>query len=706
MNKIININQTNGGTMRPFKPEIDKKCVDTIKILAMEAIQKANSGHPGAPMGCADMAYVIWSRFLRFNPEKSDWFDRDRFILSNGHASMLLYSLLHLFKYKVSLEDIKNFRQMGSITPGHPEYGMTQGVEATTGPLGQGISMAVGMALSERMAQARFNSCNCNDNSKDCCFKPVDHFIYTICGDGCLMEGVSSESASFAGHTGLGNIIALYDDNSITIEGSTNVAFTENVPEIFAAKGWHVLKIDGHNHKAIADAIIEAQKETNKPSLICAVTKIAKGSPTKEGSHTTHGSPLGDEEIALFKKAAGWPKEAFHIPTDVRDEYDSIVVDKIEDYKIWSTNFDKFSDANKDIADLIECHLQRKIPENIDELAIEAVKGAGKKATRALSGMVINKLAESIPWLIGGSADLAPSNNTEIKSNPFIGEASTDKSIKERFSGKNIHFGVREHAMGSIMNGIALHGFFKPFGGTFLVFSDYCRPAVRLSALMQIDPVYVFTHDSIFLGEDGPTHQAVEHVSALRAIPGLTVFRPADGKETALAWTWALKNKKPVVLALSRQGVNDLGFTGKNSKVTDGAYVVKEFAKMSGSKKVTLLATGSEVELSVKTAELLAEKSVNCRVVSVTSMELAKATAKKAEANEINADFIINTMDDESDLIAACEAGISMSWYQFTGKKGVIAGIDTFGESAPANELAQHFGFTPQAVAEKILKKL
>jgi transketolase len=676
--------------MKAFSPEMDKKCVDTIKILSMDAIQKANSGHPGAPMGCADMAYVIWSRFLRFNPDVPDWFNRDRFVLSNGHASMLLYSLLHLFEYKVTLEDIKNFRQMGSITPGHPEYGMTPGVEATTGPLGQGISMAVGMALSEKMARARFNSENAP-------FKPVDHYIYTICGDGCLMEGVSSEAASFAG---LGNIIAFYDDNSITIEGSTSVAFTENVPDIFTAKGWQVIKIDGHDHEQIANAVIEAQNDPSRPCLICARTKIAKGAPTKEGSHNTHGSPLGPQEISAFKKSISRPDEPFFIPEDVKNYYKELVNEKREYYNKWQSEYEAFKKQNPETAQLIDIHLNKILPDKIEKIALSAVENAGKKATRALSGMVINKISQSVPWLIGGSADLAPSNNTQITNSPYIGDLDSSNKDASRFKGKNIHFGVREHGMGAIMNGICLHGFFKPFGGTFLVFSDYCRPAIRLSALMKTDPVYIFTHDSIFLGEDGPTHQAVEHLTALRAIPGLTVFRPADGVETAMAWAWALKNKKPAVLALSRQGLEDLQFKGDPLSLYKGAYIVKDFSLKRPEYKVTIAATGSETDLCIKAGQILNDKNIDTRVISVTSLELALETAKKEK------DFILNSMHDDSDLIVSCEAGHSMSWYCLTGLKGLIISIDSFGESAPDHELARHFGFTPRDVAEKIKKAL
>lgn len=663
--------------------EESKLCVDTIKVLAIEAIEKAHSGHPGAPMGCADMAFVLWSRFLRFNPDDPRWFDRDRFILSNGHASMLLYSLLHLFEFKLSLDEIKNFRQLHSLTPGHPEYGLTPGVEVTSGPLGQGISTAVGMALSARMAEARFN----NGGSR-----AINQRIFGICGDGCLMEGVTSEAVSMAGHLGLGNLIFLYDDNEITIEGSTNLAFTEDVKGVFEARGWHVQQIDGHDHDAIAGALDAAIAETARPSLIKARTKIAKGAPSKEGSHKTHGSPLGAAEIEAFKKSVGWPTESFHVPDEARRTFERITASKRRQYSAWKTEFDSMVAGNPEIGRAIEAHLHKTVPEGCFDRALDAVQ-ALSEATRSLSGKVLNSLAAEIPWLAGGSADLAPSNNTMILNSPEIGAPSSKETP---FAGRNIHFGVREHAMGAALNGMALHGFFKPYGGTFLTFSDYCRPAIRLACLMKTDPIYIFTHDSIFLGEDGPTHQAVEHLAALRAIPGMTLFRPADGTETAMAWKWALTSGLPCLMALTRQKCRNLEKPSDFSPgdVLRGGYVVRrEGTGDFGCKGVILLASGSEVSLAWDAAVTLEEKGIPSRVVSMVS------TCLFDRQDDAYRDSIIPPSFEK---VVSIEAGSTMGWHKYVGRKGLAIGIDRFGESAPDTVLADFFGLTPQKVVERI----
>jgi len=657
-------------------------------MLAVEGVQKANSGHPGAPMGLADMAYVLWSRHLRFNPADPEWIDRDRFVLSAGHASMLLYSLIHLHGYDLPMEQLKQFRQMGSITPGHPEKGMTPGVEVTSGPLGQGISTAVGMAVAGKMGAARFNKKG---------HEVITHRVFGICSDGDLMEGVSAEATSLAGHLGLGNLIFLYDDNKITIEGDTSIAFTEDVSAIFRARGWHVQEIDGHDLEQIDQAIEKAIAETGKPSLIRARTRIAKGAPTLEGSHKTHGSPLGDAEISAFKKSLGWPDEAFHVPSQAAARFKEMVDAKKAGYDKWQGNLKNFEEKEPELSELFKIHVNRLLPHNLEEIALEAVASVTKDATRSISGKVINALAAKVPWLVGGSADLAPSNNTYINGGNDIGD---EKAPGGPYSGRNFHFGIREHGMSTLMNGISLHGMFKPFGGTFLVFSDYSRPAVRLSCIMNTDPVYVFTHDSIFLGEDGPTHQPVEHLSALRAIPNMTLFRPADQIETAMAWVWAMENRKPCLLALTRQKVPALphvdGFNPRD--VLKGAYIVKmekDSANLS-AKGAVILATGSEVETALLAAQELEGKGIDTRVVSMPSMELFERMDQKYRDSIIPRDC----------RVAAIEAASPMCWYKYTGRDGLVIAMESFGESAPAEELAEHFGFTGPRAAARIAQWL
>ena len=507
--------------------KIGKLAADTLRILAAEGVQKANSGHPGMPMGMADCAFILWSEFLKFNPKDLEWVNRDRFVLSAGHGSMLLYSLLHLSGFDVTMEDLKSFRQWGSRTPGHPEYGHLPGVETTTGPLGQGFANGVGMAIAAKMHSARYNTSD---------FQLFgNHFIYGIVSDGDLMEGVASEAASLAGHLGLGNIVYIYDDNDITIDGSTNLAFSEDVAKRFDAYGWHTIKIDGHDHKQIANAIEMGKNEKEKPTLILAKTHIGFGSPNKQDTSGVHGSPLGEDELKATKENIGWPyDESFYIPNEVKDLFGKRIEFLKKEYDNWQQQFEKWKQDEPNLFKTFSTAYQKYIPDSfLQELVQELSEESG--ATRSLSGKAIQMIAEKMPGFVGGSADLAPSNNTYIKSESAIS--------KSDFSGKNFHFGIREHAMGSIMNGMALYGGYIPYGGTFLVFSDYMRPAVRLAALMSIQTIYVYTHDSIFLGEDGPTHQPVEHLAALRTIPNLAVLRPADNKEVAASWMMALEKQ-------------------------------------------------------------------------------------------------------------------------------------------------------------------
>ncbi|HEY8347113.1 MAG TPA: transketolase [Symbiobacteriaceae bacterium] len=666
-----------------LSPDLRKACVNTIKMLAVDAIEKAKSGHPGAPMGCADMAFVLWTEFLRFNPEDPGWHGRDRFILSNGHASMLLYALLHLTGYPLSLEDLKQFRQWGSLTPGHPEYGHTPGVEVTTGPLGQGIAHAVGMAVAAEMMAARVNT-------ED--FQPVDHYIYGICGDGDLMEGVSAEAASLAGQWQLGRLIFLYDANQISIEGSTDIAFSEDVAKRFEAYGWHVQEVDGHDHEQIARALRAAKAETKKPSLIIARTIIGHGSPNKGGTERCHGAPLGPEEVRLTKENLGWPLEpTFLVPDEVRAFFARLKEEKIAAYRAWQERFEAWRAAHPDKAALWDEYFAGKVPADLDVQLAKVVEGVAA-ASRKTSEMVLQKAAELVPNLVGGSADLAESNLTIIKGGGHIGPEGKAGEYETSFTGRNFHFGVREHAMGSIANGVALYGGFRPYCATFLVFSDYMRPSIRMAALMNLPTLFIFTHDSFLLGEDGPTHQPVEHLWSLRAIPRLTVFRPADGVETAMAWAWALMEAKgPVVLALTRQNLPALtrpaGFSLRD--VWKGGYVIADAE--GGAPAATLIATGSEVATALEARRILAEKGLPIRVVSMPSVELFVQQPKEYQ------EAVLGT-----GKVAALEAGSAQGWYRFTGRDGLIIGLEDFGASAPGPVLAEKFGFTPAQVAARV----
>lgn len=666
--------------MKEFKPdrELTQLCVNTIKMLAIEGVQKAKSGHPGMPMGMADVAFVLWSQFLNFNPIQPDWPNRDRFLLSAGHGSMLLYSLLHLFGYDLPLEELKNFRQWESKTPGHPEYGLTPGVETSTGPLGQGFSNGVGMAIAQKMMEARFNSPG---------NEILDHKIFAIVSDGDLMEGVASEAASLAGHLKLGNIIYLYDNNHISIEGNTLLAFTEDVAKRFEAYGWQTIAIDGHDHEAIAKAIQSGIAETQKPTLILARTEIAKGSPTMEGSHEAHGAPLGDEEIARFKQKIGWPEEKFHIPEKVKNYLSQLVESKQANYKTWTAKFRRWQQENPEKFDLWQKMHAKALPVGIEEAIMNAV-GTDAAATRALSGKAIQKIAELVPSLCGGSADLAPSNNTYIKNATDINH--------NNFLGRNFHFGVREHAMGAILNGLALYGGFIPYGGTFMVFSDYMRPTIRLAALMGLQVVYIFTHDSIFVGEDGPTHQPVEHLAALQVIPNLTVFRPADNLETAAAWIFALKHRNgPTALCLTRQKV-PVVHKRENFKPEDmarGCFIVEN----TPNPQIVLIGSGSELGVVIDAGKILKEKGYAVRIVSMPSLTLFKKQPIEYQNSII---------PPTGAKLVAVEAGVSIIWANIVGKEGLVIGLDRFGSSAPYQILAEKFGFTGAQVAAKVIEWL
>ena len=659
----------------------DTLCVNTIRTLAMDAVQAANSGHPGAPMGLASAAYVLWTRFLKHNPKNPDWIDRDRFVLSGGHASMLLYSLLFLTGYKVQLKELKNFRQWGSLTPGHPEYGHTPGVETTTGPLGQGFSNAVGMAIAESHLAAVFNKGN---------QKIVDHHTYMMCGDGDMMEGVTSEAASLAGHLGLGKLICIYDDNKISIEGGTDLAFTENVAARFRAYKWHVLRInDGNDTDAIQEALQAAKAETVRPTLIVLRTHIAYGSPNKQDTHGAHGAPLGEEEIRLTKENLGWPADKkFYVPTAALKSFRKCVNKGKKADAAWRKKFAaftrKYPELTKEWQAAISCKPLRGWDAKIPTFA-----NAAPIATRAASGQVLNGLAEKLPNLIGGSADLAPSNNTLIKS-------SFDYQ-KGTYDGRNIRFGVREHAMGGILSGMTLHGGLRPYGGTFLVFADYCRPAIRLAALMTLPVIYVFTHDSVAVGEDGPTHQPVEHLAALRAIPGLIVIRPADATETAAAWRVAIKTvNAPVALILSRQSLPVLDRKQYPSAVAlaKGGYIL---ADSDGTPDVILIGSGSEVHLCLNARELLAKKGVAARVVSMPSWELFERATHK---------YRDKVLPPAVTARVAVEAGVSFGWEKYVGGTKAIIGINRFGASAPGGLVLNKYGMTASAVVAKAMNLL
>jgi transketolase len=657
--------------MNNYSLEEHNLAANTIRGLAMDAVQAAESGHPGTPMGLADIAVVLWRRYLKHNLQQTNWPDRDRFVLSAGHASMLVYSLLHLSGYDLPLQELKDFRQWGSKTPGHPENFVTIGVETTTGPLGQGLSNAVGMALAERWLAARFNR---PDHTI------VDHYTYAIASDGDVMEGISHEVSSLAGHLALGKLIVFYDDNRITIDGSTDLSFTEDVAARYEAYLWHTVSIDGHDPQAIIEAIEAARSETERPSLIVCRTHIGYGSPNKQDTASAHGEPLGEEEIALTKKNLGWPLEKFHVPDDA---YEIMAADPAP-YEEWQARYQAYQAAHPDLAARFEQALHGELPDGW-QADIPTFEAGKSPATRASSGQVLNAIAPHVPYLLGGSGDLTGSNKTDLKGKTHL--TATD------FSGRYIHYGVREHGMAGMMNGMALHGGVRPYGGTFLVFSDYMRPSVRLAAMMGLPVIYVFTHDSIGLGEDGPTHQPIEQLMSLRAIPNLTVLRPADANETAVAWQAAVENKSgPTALILTRQGVPtlDRSHFASADGVRRGAYVLSD----ADRPQVLLLATGSEVHIALEAQQFLAEKSVSARVVSMPSWELFAAQP---------AEYRQQVLPSTITARVAVEAGTPLGWERYVGLNGPVVGLNRFGASAPYQRVYKELGLTGTAVAQAAL---
>jgi transketolase len=680
----------NSGTLLPEK--LEELCINTIRILSADAVQTANSGHPGMPMGAAAMAYTLWTRFLKHNPSDPAWFDRDRFVLSAGHGSMLLYSLLHLTGYDLPLDELKRFRQWGSKTPGHPERGHTVGVEVATGPLGQGFSNGVGMAIAEAWLAATYN-------------KPghtiVDHFTYSICGDGDLMEGVTQEAASLAGHLKLGKMIYLYDQNHISLAGATNLCFTDDVAARFEAYGWHTQTVaDGNDTAVIANAIEAAQRETQRPSLILVRTHIGYGSPKKQDTFGAHGSPLGEEELQATKKALGWPTmDKFYLPQEAVDKFREAVARGAAAKAEWQSRFDAYRQAYPKEAAEFEQIVTGKLPADWNSEFPKWTPTDKAMATRVAGGEVMNALAKRIPNLIGGSADLNPSTNTALKGlgdfqPPEEAGPGTQGSVGGVWgrSGRNIAFGVREHAMGAAVNGMAAHGGVLPFSATFLVFSDYMKPSIRLGALSKLHAFYVFTHDSIGVGEDGPTHEPVEQLAGLRAIPGLTVIRPADATETAEAWSFAIEHNGPTLFALTRQNLPHLDRTkAVDAAVSRGAYILAEAE--GGNPEVILVGTGSEVSLCVKAQERLKGYGIKARVVSMPSWNLFDRQDEAYRESVLPAGIRKRV---------TVEAGSSQGWRRFAADGTVIA-IDHYGASAPGDEIMKNFGFTAEHVTAAAL---
>lgn len=670
-------------------PELRKKCTNTIRFLAADAVQKANSGHPGAPMGLADVAFVLWHKFLRYHPQDPQWPNRDRFVLSAGHASMLLYGMLHLSGYALSLEEIKQFRQWESSTPGHPEYGLTAGVECTTGPLGAGFGNAVGMALGLKMAQARFNT------AEHALLNPR---VYLLCSDGDTQEGVCAESASLAGHWGLGNLIAVYDQNRITIGGGIELSMSEDVGKRFEAYGWHVQHCDGHNHEALETCLQKAQEHLLQPSLIVAKTTIGKGAPNKAGTAGSHGAPLGADEIRQAKELVGWPVDvAFHIPDEVKMVFAQRTEELKAGYEQWQTRYEQWQNRHPDLAKLWKVHSDHHVPEDLLEKLVAAVAGQAG-ATRQLSQIVIQAAARLIPSMTGGSADLEGSNLTLIEDEKSIVRASLDSHQQpdSSFSGRNIHFGIREHGMGAISNGLYLSGHWLPYCATFVVFSDYMRASLRLAAISHIPTIFVFTHDSFWVGEDGATHQPVEHNWALRLIPNLNVWRPADAVETAAAWAHALQRpdgNTPSALLFTRQGVTNLkreaGFDPKI--IWKGGYIVADAPSIRP--QVTLVSTGSEGGATQAVREHLLGEGIETRHVSMPCLERFKAQSAEYQA----------ALLPQSSKIIVIEAGIEDPWYQYAD---YVIGKNTFGASAPGKVLAKKFGFTATALLENVTQWL
>ncbi len=646
--------------------------MNAVRVLSIDGVQAANSGHPGLPLGAAPMAFELWAKHRKHNPTDPNWINRDRFILSAGHGSMLLYSLLHMFGYDLGIEDLKAFRSYDSRTPGHPEYGHTAGVDATTGPLGQGIAMGVGIALAEEHLASRLNKPG---------YPIIDHYTYTIVGDGCLMEGISSEASSLAATLKLDKLIALYDSNNITIDGSTDISFSEDVAARYRAYGWQVLEVsDANDMEAIGAAIEEAKKDTERPTLIIVYSVIGYGSPLA-GSEKTHGAPLGAENITATRRALGWPlDEPFSVPSEVYDYMDQLKTELVKPYDVWQELVAKYKHEFAEDAKLLDQLTSTDAPVLVEDDAFYAFEG--KIATRKTSETMINRIAEQLPNWVGGSADLAGSNLTTIKTDSFMSPAD--------YSGRNIHFGVREFAMAAAANGLALHSGLRPYCATFLIFSDYAKAAIRLSALMSVPVTYVFTHDSIGVGEDGPTHEPIEQLAMLRATPGLYVFRPADGPETAAAYAFALSQQKPAVLALSRQNLPTLD--GSGTKAKRGGYVLCDAELADGEQpEIILLASGSEVYKAVETYEQLTLDGVKARVVSMPSMDLFL---------EQDASYQESVLPKAVRKRVAMEAAATQPWYRFVGLDGIVIGIDRFGASAPGDVIFENFGLTTEKFLE------
>lgn len=657
--------------------EIDNLAINTIRFLAVDAVQKANSGHPGMPMGCAPIAYALYKHFMNHNPENPKWYNRDRFILSAGHGSMLLYGILHLCGYKISMYDLKQFRQWGSITPGHPEFNMTPGVETSTGPLGQGLSNAVGMGIAQKHLAAIFNKDD---------IKLIDHYIYGICSDGDLMEGVTHETCALAGHLKLGSLIFFYDDNGITIDGSTSLAFSENVGKRFEGYGWQVLNINDVNDiEQIISAVKEGQSEKNKPTLIITKTHIGYGSPNKQDSHDAHGSPLGPDEIKLTKKNLGWDDDAqFFIPDSVKEIFAEVLAKGKESESSWNLKFNQYKNKYSVDAKLFEDMFNNNYGDEWKK-HLPVFEDDGKKlATRQASSKTLNAIAKYLPALVGGSADLNPSTNTYL--NGF------ESFSADNYKARNIHFGIREHGMGSILNGMSMYGGVIPYGATFLVFSDYCRPAFRLASISHIRNIYVFTHDSIGLGEDGPTHQPIEHFASLRAIPGLILIRPADANETAQAWKTAIEHQgSAVAIILTRQGlpIIDQNKYSSAENLSKGAYII---SASDGEPDLILIASGSEVSLALQSAEKLRNEGIKTNVLSFPSWELFEKQSEEYKnlvlPKSVKARVVI-------------EAGVKQGWEKYIGENGEAITIEKYGASAPGEILFKEYGFTVENVISK-----
>ena len=681
-------------TESPNQEALELLCINTIRMLSADAVQNANSGHPGMPMGAAAMAYTLWAKYLKHNPSDPHWFDRDRFVLSAGHGSMLLYSLLHLTGYDLPLDEIKRFRQWGSKTPGHPERGHTPGVEVATGPLGQGFGNSVGMAMAEAFLAAKYNREG---------HEVVDHHTYTICGDGDLMEGVTQEAASIAGHLRLGKLTALYDSNHITLAGGTDLTFTEDVAKRFEAYGWHTVHVrNGNDTAEIAAAIDAARAETRRPSLLLVHTHIGFGSPKKQDNYSSHGSPLGDEELAATKTNLGWPSlEKFYLPENAVAKFREAVPAGKAAQSAWQAKFDSYADAFPAEAAELLAAIEGRLPEGWDAHLPKWTPADKPVATRVAGGEILNALAKGIHNIVGGSADLNSSTNTALKGMgdfqppDFAGPGAMGSVGGEwGYGGRNMAFGVREHAMGAAVNGIAAHGGLLPFSATFLVFSDYMKPSIRLGALSRLKVFYVFTHDSVAVGEDGPTHEPIEQLAGLRAIPGLVVFRPADANETAEAWSYAVQHNGPTLFALTRQNLPHLDrSTAVEPGVSKGAYILSEAE--GGTPDVLLIATGSEVSICVKAQAELLERGVKARVVSMPSWDRFEAQDDAYKES---------VLPKAVKKRVTVEAGCTMGWHKYAGDEGAIIGIDHFGASAPGELIMKNFGFTAENVAASAMK--